>query len=127
MSQNIDPVQDAVKNIDLSKVTADEIFKDVIEQSRQFAFRVAIASTLLDIIQRPPAPAPAPAAAPDVVDPDSNEHPLESSLEGSVPEFLESPVDVSIPKFADVPPEDLHPAHVPPPAPIFDGGDVVVS
>jgi len=53
MSDKTDPILEAIKNIDLSKVTAEEILKDVIEQSGQFAFRMALASTLLDIIQHP--------------------------------------------------------------------------
>jgi len=51
MSDKIDPVLEAIKNIDLSKVTAEEVLKDVIEQSGQFALRMAIASTILDTIR----------------------------------------------------------------------------
>jgi hypothetical protein len=51
MSDKIDPVLEAIKNIDLSKVTAEEVLKDVIEQSGQFALRMAIASTILETIR----------------------------------------------------------------------------
>jgi len=51
MSDKIDPVLEAIKNIDLSKVTAEEVLKDVIEQTGQFALRMAIASTILETIR----------------------------------------------------------------------------
>lgn len=60
MSDKIDPVLEAIKNIDLSKVTAEEVLKDVIEQSGQFALRMAIASTILETIRSKSIPAPVP-------------------------------------------------------------------
>jgi len=66
MSDKIDPVLEAVKNIDLSKVTVEEVLKDVIEQSGQFALRMAIASTILDAI-RGAKPAPVAKESFDVV------------------------------------------------------------
>lgn len=108
MSEKTDPVLEAVKNIDLSNVTAEEVFKDVIEQSRQFAFRMAIASTILDIIQRPAESQPAPAAE------------QQEQATAAPVEPVEVPLEV-------VP--DIHPAHIPPPAPELSGAVefVVVS
>jgi hypothetical protein len=53
------PVIEALRNVDLSKVTEDEVLLDIVEQSRQFAVRMSVASTLLDLLR-------ADAAKPDV-------------------------------------------------------------
>jgi hypothetical protein len=45
------PVIAALRNIDMSKVTEDQVILDIIEQSRQFAVRMSVASTLLDLLR----------------------------------------------------------------------------
>lgn len=46
------PVIEAIKNIDLSTITEDQVILDIIEQSRQFAVRMSVASTLLDLLRK---------------------------------------------------------------------------
>lgn len=42
----------ALKTIDLTNVSADELINDMVEQSQQFAYRLTIAAELLKAVQR---------------------------------------------------------------------------
>jgi hypothetical protein len=57
--QNVDPVQQIIANTDLTKLTKDDIFVDIINQSKLFAFRLMVGAALLEqlIIRDQPAPA----------------------------------------------------------------------
>jgi hypothetical protein len=49
-----DPVATAIQNIDISKVSVEDIAKDLVDNCRYFAFRMMVASTLLErILQKP--------------------------------------------------------------------------
>ena len=43
-----DNIQQTIDNLDLQGATAQEIAKDLIEQANQFAFRLMVASALLE-------------------------------------------------------------------------------
>jgi len=53
MSDPAQRVREAVESIDLTNVTQKEILEDMIEASRQFAFRAMVASALLDLVPKP--------------------------------------------------------------------------
>ena len=67
--QSEDPVQAAIKGIDLDKMTKDDIFVDIIHQSKLHAFRLMVGAALLEQLiikgrNEAAAAAPAPDAAP---------------------------------------------------------------
>ena len=43
-----DPVYEAIKGIDLDKITKDDIFVDIIHQSKLHAFRLMVGAALLE-------------------------------------------------------------------------------
>ena len=53
MSDPAQRVKEAVESIDITNVTPKEILEDMIEASRQFAFRAMVASALLDLVSKP--------------------------------------------------------------------------
>ena len=52
MNQTNESIEKAVAQIDLSNVTPAEIIKDVIDASSQWAFRIMVATALLDRITK---------------------------------------------------------------------------
>lgn len=52
MNQTNESIEKAVAQIDLSNVTPAEIIKDVIDASSQWAFRLMVATALLDRITK---------------------------------------------------------------------------
>jgi hypothetical protein len=50
MNQTNESIEKAVNQIDLSNVNANEVIRDVIEASSQWAFRLMVATALLDRI-----------------------------------------------------------------------------
>jgi len=53
MSDPAQRVKEAVESIDITNVSPKEILEDMIEASRQFAFRAMVASALLDLVSKP--------------------------------------------------------------------------
>ena len=53
MSDPTQKVREAIESIDITNVTPKEILEDMIEASRQFAFRAMVASALLDLVSKP--------------------------------------------------------------------------
>ena len=53
MNDPTQKVREAVESIDITNVTPKEILEDMIEASRQFAFRAMVASALLDLVSKP--------------------------------------------------------------------------
>jgi len=43
-----DPVQQVIQSVDLSKMTKDDIFVDMIHQSKLYAFRLMVGAALLE-------------------------------------------------------------------------------
>ena len=52
MNQTNESIEKAVAQIDMSNVTPAEIIKDVIDASSQWAFRLMVATALLDRITK---------------------------------------------------------------------------
>jgi flagellar hook-basal body complex protein FliE len=52
MNQTNESIEKAVAQIDLTNVTPSEIIKDVIDASSQWAFRLMVATALLDRITK---------------------------------------------------------------------------
>jgi hypothetical protein len=43
-----DPVQNIINQVDMSKVSKDEIFMDLIQNAKEFAFRLVVATSLME-------------------------------------------------------------------------------
>ena len=49
---NIDPVQEAINNMDLSKLTVNEVVNQLSEECRKVALHLAVAASVLEVIQQ---------------------------------------------------------------------------
>jgi hypothetical protein len=45
---DLDPVQEAIKGVDLNTLTKDDVFTDIIHNSKLFAFRLMVGAALLE-------------------------------------------------------------------------------
>jgi len=54
MSTNQESIEEIIAGIDLTRITAAEIVNDVMNKSNEFAFRVMVASALLERVQGKP-------------------------------------------------------------------------
>jgi len=55
MSTNQESIEEIIAGIDLTRITAAEIVNDVMNKSNEFAFRMMVASALLERVQGKPA------------------------------------------------------------------------